>query len=124
MVTLCTLVCLRLKVQQQVIPLTRGPGRLKTSDSAPVLQCGSGPSSDFLAKILVADTPLFLCNTQFYLPLSSLLLHKHYKGRRTYVVSDNSDGSMFACDAGSWGLIVSEVIFVMASEATTFHLFF
>jgi hypothetical protein len=31
--------------------LTKGPGRLLPSDLSPVLQCGSGPSSDFLAKI-------------------------------------------------------------------------
>jgi hypothetical protein len=30
-----------------------------------VLQCGAGPSYDFLAKILGIDTPLFLLNTLF-----------------------------------------------------------
>jgi hypothetical protein len=40
--------------------LTKGPGRLKPSESAPVLQYGSGPSSDFLAKISGIDTPLFV----------------------------------------------------------------
>jgi hypothetical protein len=44
------------------IVLTRGPGRLKPSNSAPVLQYGSRPSYDFLAKIFVVDTPLFLFN--------------------------------------------------------------
>jgi hypothetical protein len=44
--------------------LTRGPGRLLPSDSAPVLQYGSGPSSGFLAKILGVDTPPFLWKTQ------------------------------------------------------------
>jgi hypothetical protein len=48
------------------LELTRGPCRLLPSDSAPVLKYGSGPSSDFLAKIVNVDTPLFLCNTQFY----------------------------------------------------------
>jgi hypothetical protein len=56
--------------------LTRGPGRLLSSDLALVLQYDSGPPSDFLAKILGVDTPLFLCNTQFYFSLSLLLLHK------------------------------------------------
>jgi hypothetical protein len=51
-----------------------GPGRLKPSDSAPVLQCGSGLSSDFLAKVLVVYTPLFLYNTQFNFPISLLLV--------------------------------------------------
>jgi hypothetical protein len=54
--------------------LTRGPGQLLPCDSDPVLQYGSGPSSDFLAKILGVDTPLFLWKTQFYFLLSSLLL--------------------------------------------------
>jgi hypothetical protein len=40
-----------------IITLTRGPGRLLPSDSAVVLQYGSGPSSDFLAKTLGVDTP-------------------------------------------------------------------
>jgi hypothetical protein len=59
--------------------LTRGPSQLLPSDSAPVLQYGSGPSSDFLAKIFGVDTPRFLCSTQFYFPLSSLLLCKSSK---------------------------------------------
>jgi hypothetical protein len=42
--------------------LTREPGRLLPSDLAPVLLCGGGPSSDFLAKILGVDTSLFVCN--------------------------------------------------------------
>jgi hypothetical protein len=91
--------------------LTRGPGQLKPSNLAPVLQYGSGPSSDFLAKILGVDTPLFLCNTQFYLPLYPLLVRKSHERRRTYAVSDSSDGSVFAYDAGGWGSIPSEVIF-------------
>jgi hypothetical protein len=65
-------------------PLTRGPGRLKPSDSAPVLQYGSGPSSDFLAKILGVVNPPFLCNTQFYFPLSSLLLHKDRRSKHMF----------------------------------------
>jgi hypothetical protein len=65
----------------RVTTLTRGPGRLKHSDSAPVLQYGSGPSSDFLAKILGVDTALFLCNTLFYFLLSSLLHHTSRKRR-------------------------------------------
>jgi hypothetical protein len=40
--------------------LTRAPGRLLPSDSGPVLQYVSGPSSGFLAKILGVDTPPFL----------------------------------------------------------------
>jgi hypothetical protein len=59
--------------------LTSGPGRLKSSNSAPVLQYGSGLSSDFLAKMWSTDTPLFLCNTQFYFPLPSLKVCKSLK---------------------------------------------
>jgi hypothetical protein len=55
--------------------LTRGPGRLLPSDSAPILQNGSGPHSDFLAKILGVDTLPFLCKTQFYFSFSLLFLH-------------------------------------------------
>jgi hypothetical protein len=40
--------------------LTRGPGRLLPSDLAPILQYGSRPPSDFLAKILGVDTSPFL----------------------------------------------------------------
>jgi hypothetical protein len=61
--------------------LTRGPGRLLPSDSAPILQYGSGPSSDLLAKVLGADTPPFLWKTQFYFPLYSPLLHTIIKCR-------------------------------------------
>jgi hypothetical protein len=46
--------------------LTRGSRRLEPSDSAPVLQYGGGPSSDFLDKILGVDYPLFLCNTVLF----------------------------------------------------------
>jgi hypothetical protein len=46
-----------------LIILTGGPGRLKPSDSPPVLQYGSGPSPDILAKILCVDTLPFIFNT-------------------------------------------------------------
>jgi hypothetical protein len=54
------------------------PGWLLPSDSALILQCGSGPSTDFLAKILGVDSQQFLCNMQFYFPLSSLRVRKSY----------------------------------------------
>jgi hypothetical protein len=53
-------------------PLTRGPGRLLPSDLAPILQYGSRPPSDFLAKILGVDTSQFLWNTRFYFTRSYL----------------------------------------------------
>jgi hypothetical protein len=59
--------------------LTRGPSWLLPSDSAPVLQYGSGPFCDFLAKIFGVHTPPFLWKMQFYFPLSSLLLHTFVK---------------------------------------------
>jgi hypothetical protein len=49
-----------------VIAVTREPCRFKPSDSAHILQCGSRPFCDLLAKILVVSAQLFLCNTQFY----------------------------------------------------------
>jgi hypothetical protein len=52
--------------------LTRGPGRLLSSDLAPILQYGSRPPSDFLAKILGVDTSPFLWNTRFYFTRSYL----------------------------------------------------
>jgi hypothetical protein len=44
-------------------------------NSAAGLQEGSGPSADFLAKILSVDTPLFLYHTRIYFIFSSLLLN-------------------------------------------------
>jgi hypothetical protein len=61
--------------------LKTGPSRLKHFDLAPILHCRNGSSSDFLAKILEVDTPVFLCNTLFHFPLSSLLLLKSRKRR-------------------------------------------
>jgi hypothetical protein len=58
-----------------ILILKRGPSRLLPSDSAPILQYGNGPSSDFLAKILGVDTPPLLWKTQFYFSLVSLFLH-------------------------------------------------
>jgi hypothetical protein len=58
--------------------LTRRPGRLWPSDMAPVLQYGSRPFSDFLAKILGVNTSAFACNTQFYFTHFPLLLRKSW----------------------------------------------
>jgi hypothetical protein len=52
------------------------PNRLLPSDSAPVLQCGSRSSSNFLAKLLGVDTSPFLWNTWFYFIRFSPLLRK------------------------------------------------
>jgi hypothetical protein len=58
---------------QAVLPsLTRGPGRLLPSDLAPILQYGSRPPSDFLAKILGVDNSPFVWNTRFYFTRSYL----------------------------------------------------
>jgi hypothetical protein len=77
--------------------LTRGPSQLLPSDSALVLQYGSGPSSDFLAKILGVDTLWFLCNTQFYFPFSSLLPYKSSKRIVFPVCCCSSAGSLCVC---------------------------
>jgi hypothetical protein len=80
----------------------KGARSTETLDSAPVLQYGSGPSSVFLAKILGVNTALFLFNTQFYFPLSSLLVRKSHKSRQPYVISDSSVGSELVCDVAGW----------------------
>lgn len=67
---------------------TTEPSQLKPSNPALFLQSHSRPSSDFLAKISDDDTPLFLSNTQFYFPLSPLLIRKAHK--RTYLLALNS----------------------------------
>jgi hypothetical protein len=59
--------------------LTRGPGQLSPSDSAPVLQYGSGPS-DYQAKILGVDTALFLRNMQLYFSLLHAYIVSFIKG--------------------------------------------
>jgi hypothetical protein len=67
-------------------------------------------------------------HTEFYFPLSSLLVCKSHKSMCSYIVSDSSVGSVSAYRAGRWGSIPSEVIFlitmsIVASEAVKFHLF-
>jgi hypothetical protein len=108
----------------------KGTRLIEATDLAPVLQYGSGLSSDFLAKILRVDTPLFLWNMQFCFTVSPLLVYKSHESRCTYVVHDTSFGSsVFAYGVGSWGSIPNEVIFlitmsVMALEARNIHLLF
>jgi hypothetical protein len=71
----------------------------------------SGPSYNFLAKILGVDSPLFIFNTEFYFPLSLLLVHKSHKGSCTYAVCDSSVGSVFVYCVSGWGSKPNEVIF-------------
>jgi hypothetical protein len=83
----------------------------------------------FLAKTLGVNTPMFLFNTEFYFPLSSLLVHKSHESKLTYVVSGSSIGSVFAYGPRVWGLISQTVffliaMFVMGLEAVNFYLFF
>jgi hypothetical protein len=60
--------------------------------------------------MLGVDTPLFLCNTLFCFSLSSLLVRKSHRSRSVCVVSDSSDGTVLAYNAGGWGSIPSELI--------------
>jgi hypothetical protein len=53
--------------------LTNGTDQMKPSDLATVLCYDSGSSSYSMAKISHINTPLFLCNIQFYFPCTSLL---------------------------------------------------
>jgi hypothetical protein len=52
-------------ITSSLLRLTVGPGRLLPSDLAPILHCGSGPFSHFLANVVGVDTQLFLHITQF-----------------------------------------------------------
>jgi hypothetical protein len=92
---------------------TRGHSQLLPSDLAPVLQYGSGPSSDFLAKILGVNTPHFFHITQFYFPLSSLLLHKSHKRQNPYIVCSSSVRSMLAYGVANLGPVLNEVSFFL-----------
>jgi hypothetical protein len=74
---------------------------------------GSGPSSEFLAKILGADTSWFLCNTQFYFPLSSLLLCKSNKRITSSVHHHSSVGSVYACGAVDPGSVPKYTVFLL-----------
>jgi hypothetical protein len=56
----------------------REPRRLKLSELALVVQCGSRPSPDLLVKILGVGNQLFLYNTWFYFPFPSLPLDESY----------------------------------------------
>lgn len=85
--------------------LTRGPSQLLSPDWALVLQYGSGSPSDFLAKILDVDTPLFLFKTSFYFPFSPLLLCKSSRRIIPSVHHHSSVGSMYAYGAGDPALV-------------------
>jgi hypothetical protein len=83
MVTQSTHVCLCLKVQQQVIyPLEGDPNvwNPRFSSSIAVWHW------TFLwlpGQNIDVDTSLFLFNTDFYFPLSSLFVHKCHKSRHS-----------------------------------------
>jgi hypothetical protein len=57
----------------------RRPSKLVPSDTAPVLQFGSGTSSPSWPNILGVNTSLFLCSIQFYFSHSLLLCCKSHK---------------------------------------------
>jgi hypothetical protein len=104
------------------IPLTRGSGPLKSSDSAPILQYGSGPSADFMAKILRGR------HSTVSFQHSVFTVRNAYKSMRTCVVSDSSVGSVFTYGAGGWVSFPSVAIVlitmsIMALEAVKFHFF-
>jgi hypothetical protein len=103
--------------------VARGPGRLLPSDSALVLKYGSGSSSDFLAKILSVDTPPFLWKTQFYFPLSSLLLHILVK---CSIFISSAPAQVLECLRMVWQTHIPfphRSFFFLAVEAIKFHLF-
>jgi hypothetical protein len=108
--------------------LTGGPGRLLPSDLAPVLQDGIGPSSDFLAKISGVDIPLFLCNTQFYFPLSSLLFLSPIKENSLYFTVVASLVAYVSTVQATWVQFPSRPLLItrslIALEVVKCHLFF
>jgi hypothetical protein len=111
------------------IDTKKGTQLIETSDLASVSQCGSGSSSNFQAKVLCVNTPVFLSNTQFNFPLSSLSFCKTHRSWCTYIVSNSSDGSILAYKAVSWGFRSQWGFFlftmsVMAFEAIKFNLLF
>jgi hypothetical protein len=64
-----------------------------------VLQNGSGPSSDFLAKILGVDTPPFLWKTDFFSPTFFTVASKSRKLQHFHIVSNSSGGCVLAYGA-------------------------
>jgi hypothetical protein len=132
--TVCPSTSFIFKITQRImmkfaieIDTKKGTQSIETSDLATVLQCGSGSSSDLQAKVLCVNTPVFLSNTQFHFPLSSLSVCKLHKSRCTYIVSNSSDGSILAYKAVIWGFGSQWGFFlftmsVMAFEAIKFNL--
>jgi hypothetical protein len=107
--------------------LARGPGQLKSSNLALVLQYGSGPSPNFLAKILGVITSLFLCKTPFYFSLSSLLIPKPHKSRHTDFFCNSSVDSLPTVQVVSvWFLmrLFLTATSIMTLEAVIFYLTF
>jgi hypothetical protein len=123
-------------VRSYPLPLKGRSGRLLPSDSAPVLQCGSETSSDFLTKILGIDTPLFLCEAQFYCSSYLLLLRKIRKTgilqvpqillKYLFVDRGSSVSSVFACVTGyrvRFPVTSLIAVSIMALETLKFHLY-
>jgi hypothetical protein len=98
--------------------VTRESGRLKPFDSSPVLQYGSGPSPEFLAKILSVNTLLFLCNTRFYFPL----FHCCFISLKEVSALMLSAIVQFVYKVGGWGSIPNEVIFFNSLHIFIFFL--
>jgi hypothetical protein len=86
--------------------LTRGPANC----NPPVLRYSSGPSLEFLAKILGVDTQQFLCNTHFYFTVAALWVDKSYWSTVWHVVHNRSVGSTEYC-AGNMGSVPSYTSF-------------
>jgi hypothetical protein len=95
----CSLFVYVWKCSVKLYTARKGTKSTKTSDSAPVLQYGSGPS--LTSWTIGSSTPLFLFNTKFGFPLSSLLVHKYHKAY------DISEGSVFTFGAGGWSSILN-----------------
>jgi hypothetical protein len=80
--------------------LARGPSELPRLNLVLVLRCGSGTSSNFLIKILIVNTPLFLHNTQFKFSHSLLLLRRSHKIKYPFIDHRSRVDSFFTSGAG------------------------
>jgi hypothetical protein len=87
-------------------------------NSAPILQYGTGPSHNFLAKILGVNGPLLLFNIEFNFPHSLPLVCMSHKGSCTYTVCDSSAGNVSVYCVDGWG---PKPMSVIALKAIKFH---
>ena len=93
-----------LRTERVTQTLTRGANQLKPSDLVLVLHCGSGPYSDFMAKILGVNTLLFaMCHH------TSHIIHLGFKSH-TSILFTVAQWYWLANMDGDWRSIPMEAI--------------